>query len=514
MPGVQFSGFGFKPLVHLLLGTDALIDVPGLIDQIKHHLIGNGFAVFIDMDVATKDFQRCGPIFGEQGRAREAIEDRLAQDGLHQAVEPAALGAVAFIDEHEQLAVGVAGLVVEFGDVGLKILHTAHAKLVHQGADQPGAGLAEHLQQVGAAAAAMDTLVGAAKNSFDLLVQLISIGDDHYPGVGVGGQDPAGEQHHDDAFAAALGVPDDAALAAAHEGLGGFDAEILMHPGQLFGAGVKEHKIPHQLNQPIFAAEVEQILVQPVEAGVWSAFLPGEEVFGRRASGAVAQAFGIIARQHKLNGGEKPAIEFSLLVRAVLADALTDGDAAALEFQHANRQAIDIEHQIRPPLQGAAQGDFLGDGEVIGLGVGPIDQVDGGGGLIHGGLDLHAIAQQAEDPLVGFVETALAGICGLSQLVEGTADLRCAVALGLQMLREDGRIDKAVVSPFGAVAPIVIAQLCGEEFDHPVLGGPLKAETAHGCGPAGPIGLAAAVAEAGGASAPCKTTRPSCQITT
>ena len=217
-----------------------------------------------------------------------------------------------------------------------------------------------------------------------------------------------------------------------------------------------------------------------------------------------------------MNGGEKPAIELSRLVGEVLADALTNGDAAALEFQHPNRQAIDIEHQIGPPLQGAAQGDFLGDGEVIGFGVGPIDQVDGGGGLIHGGLDLHAIAQEAVDPLVGFVETALAGICGLSHLEKGTADLRCAVALDLQVLREDGCIDKAVVSPFGAVAPIAIAQLCGEEFDHPVLGGPLKAETAHGCGPAGPFGLAAAaaVAEAGGASGPCKTTRPSCQITT
>jgi hypothetical protein len=89
-------------------------------------------------------------------------------------VQPAALGAVAFINENEQLAVGVAGLIGEPGDVGLKILNSPHAKLVHQGADQPWAGLAEYLQQVSAVAAAMDMLVGAAKNSFDLFVQLIT----------------------------------------------------------------------------------------------------------------------------------------------------------------------------------------------------------------------------------------------------------------------------------------------------------------------------------------------------
>jgi hypothetical protein len=35
-----------------------------------------------------------------------------------------------------------------------------------------------------------------------------------HAGVGVVLQDPLGQQHHDDALAAALGVPDDAALAA------------------------------------------------------------------------------------------------------------------------------------------------------------------------------------------------------------------------------------------------------------------------------------------------------------
>ena len=43
---------------------------------------------------------------------------------------------------------------------------------------------------------------------------------------------------------------------------------------------------------------------------------------------------------------------------------------------------------------------------------------------------------QAVDPLVGFVKAALADIRSPSQLVEGAADLRGAVALAIQVFRE------------------------------------------------------------------------------
>jgi type I restriction enzyme, S subunit len=45
-----------------------------------------------------------------------------------------------------------------------------------------------------------------------------------------------------------------AALALAHMLLRGLDAEILMHPWQLFYAAVEEHEIMHQLDQPVLAA--------------------------------------------------------------------------------------------------------------------------------------------------------------------------------------------------------------------------------------------------------------------
>ena len=50
------------------------------------------------------------------------------------------------------------------------------------------------------------------EDALDLLVQLVAVGDDGDAGVRVVLQNPLGQQHHDDALAAALRVPDDAAL--------------------------------------------------------------------------------------------------------------------------------------------------------------------------------------------------------------------------------------------------------------------------------------------------------------
>ena len=58
-------------------------------------------------------------------------------------------------------------------------------------------------------------------------------------------------------------------------------------------------------------------------------------------------------------------VELRLLVGKALADAVADGDAAVLQFEHADGDAVDVEHEVRPPLVVAVQGDFLGDGEVV-----------------------------------------------------------------------------------------------------------------------------------------------------
>ena len=165
----------------------------------------------------------------------------------------AALRAVALVHEDEHLAHRRAGLGLQLLDEGVEVVHVLAAELVHQRAEQARLGLAELAHQVAAAAGALDGLARLGEDALDLLVQLVAVGDDGDAGVRVVLQDPLGEQHHDDALAAPLRVPDDAALLLAHMLLRGLDAEILVHARQLLDAAVEEHEVVHQLDQPVLA---------------------------------------------------------------------------------------------------------------------------------------------------------------------------------------------------------------------------------------------------------------------
>jgi hypothetical protein len=72
--------------------------------------------------------------------------------------------------------------------------------------------------------------------------------------------------------------------------------------------------------------------------------------FSSRADGAVLQTLGIVAGEDELHRAEEPLVELRLLVGEVLADAVADGDAAVLQFDHADGDAVDVEHQIGPAL--------------------------------------------------------------------------------------------------------------------------------------------------------------------
>ena len=68
----------------------------------------------------------------------------------------AALGAVAFVHEHEHLAHRLAGLGFQLLDEGVEVVHVPAAELVDQGAEQARRGLAELAHQVPPAAGALD----------------------------------------------------------------------------------------------------------------------------------------------------------------------------------------------------------------------------------------------------------------------------------------------------------------------------------------------------------------------
>jgi hypothetical protein len=158
-------------------------------------------------------------------------------------MELAVLGAVAFIDEDEDFADRLTWLTFEVFDKLLEVFGVAFAKFVNEGAEQAGSGLAQLGHEVSAAAGAVDGFTDVGEDALDLAVEFVPIGDDYDAGMGIVFEYPLGQEHHGDAFAAALGVPDDAAFTVLDVGLGGFDAEVLVDAGELFDAAVEEDEV-------------------------------------------------------------------------------------------------------------------------------------------------------------------------------------------------------------------------------------------------------------------------------
>jgi hypothetical protein len=62
---------------------------------------------------------------------------------------------------------------------------------------------------------------------------------------------------------------------------------------------------------------------------------------------------------------------------------------------------------VRPPLVVAFERHFLGDGEIILIGLAPVDEVHGLWDLARLDLHRHAVAQQVIDGLIVAVERAV-----------------------------------------------------------------------------------------------------------
>src|SRR5262245_50836148 len=111
-------------------------------------------------------------------------------------------------------------------------------------------------------------------------------------------EQPLGDEHHQDALAAALGVPDDAALALRNAFLRRLHAKKLVRPWHLLLTGVKDHEVADQVEEPRFVTELRQ---RPIEQRSrlwsrrggrrfgWGFILPLHEELLGRAGGAVAQ---------------------------------------------------------------------------------------------------------------------------------------------------------------------------------------------------------------------------------
>ena len=327
------------------------------------------------MNVFAKDFETGLSVFFEEGGACEADEGGVGHEGFHGAVEFAVLGAVAFINKDKDVADRLAGLGFEICDELFKVFvfKVALTKFMDEGAKESGGGFAELSHEVAAAAGAIDGFACIGEYVVDLLVKFGPIGDDGDAGVGMIGEGPFGQEDHGDAFAAALGMPDDATLTIMDVGLGGFDAEVLVDAGEFLFACVEEDEVVDEVEESGFVAEFEEVFVEFVASVVGFVFFPGKEVFIFGADRAVTESFGVVSGQDELNGAEEALNEFGLLVGEALTDAVTDRDAAVFQFDYGDGDAVDVENDVGAFLFFALDGDFFGDSEVVGFWGFPVD---------------------------------------------------------------------------------------------------------------------------------------------
>ena len=174
----------------------------------------------------------------------------------------------------------------------------------------------------------------------------------------------------------------------------------------------------------------------------------------------VAQPLDVVAGHHQLDRREERADELRLLVADRLPDALRHRDLGALQLQRHERDAVDVQHDVRPLGVLAQHRDFLGHREVVGLGVVPVDQPDRLVLLTDARLDLHAVAQQAVDVPVGLVQVAAATKRGVAlELVDRLVDQVVVVAARSQVLRQQLDLDVRVALAVLPVAEVLVAQV-------------------------------------------------------
>ena len=210
-------------------------------------------------------------------------------------------------------------------------------------------------------------------------------------------------------------MPDDAALAVAPfvrllNGLDNlFNGEILLIPADFLHVGVKEHKIPDQLHDPLPAEKGNQIPVllrgratrhilgqcRFEKRGVL--FLPYiPELLGRAGGGVLHGVF--IGRHDDLGKLVELGNVLCLLVADVLLHGLLHADLRSLALDDSKGDTVEKQHEIRPgvaELVPAVYRKLLGDVKQVVLRMLPINilQIEAEGFPLSHGLRV-ALAQQ------------------------------------------------------------------------------------------------------------------------
>jgi len=173
--------------------------------------------------------------------------------------------------------------------------------------------------------------------------------------------------------------------------------------------------------------------------------------------------------------GKNPFVEDLLLVGDELAHPVGDLHRAALEFQHDDGDAVQVENKVGPAFVAASQRHLLGEGKVVVLRVFPIHQMDLLVGPACGDLHRDAVAEELVGAQVGLIQRDSRGIGGGQQLLQGGGNVCVGIAPFAQVRTEQVRLNAAVVRARMPVAKVVIAEaigaaLIGEQGHHPLLG--------------------------------------------
>ena len=111
-----------------------------------------------------------------------------------------------------------------------------------------------------------------------------------------------------------------------------------------------------------------------------------------------------------------------------MSNAIPDADTAVLQLQHAEGDAIDVKHDVRPALAFAAQSHLFRHRKIVLLRLLPIDEMNRLRHLPRLDLHRHAVAQQGVRRLIVAVWIAAVIVRLGAQLVQGHGDLRRVIA--------------------------------------------------------------------------------------
>ena len=171
----------------------------------------------------------------------------------------------------------------------------------------------------------------------------------------------------------------------------------------------------------------------------------------------------IAAREYQLHRREKALVENLLLIGDELAHAVGDLNRTPLQFDNADGDAVQVEDDVRPALEAAAQSHFLGEGEVVfvnALRI-PLHKMHRVVRFSGGDLNRDAVAQELIRAQAGLIQRDSGGVHGGHQVLQGGGNVRLGIVAPLQICPKQVRLDATVVRALVPLAEVTVAEAIG-----------------------------------------------------